>query len=197
MKRKVLTLISMVSILALAACGPAPTPTMNAADVANTAVAIAWTSLAMTQAALPTATATFTPLPTDTPLPTFTPIPLPTLAVNNFNASPTPSTNPCNEPMPPKTNGTKVQVKFVNKSGGIADLSFGLIEKNDLGECGIYGFRLGIFDAPVVEVLTGCYWAFAYISGQKTSTAKSVQNICLEAGEMRGVTITSEVIGFD
>ena len=196
MNKKLVYVVSILIILTIAACGPAPEPTLSGADVANTAIAIAWTELAMTQAALPTATATLVPptptlMPTSTPFPTLPPA-LPTIDVNATSVA-----DPCNEPMPAITKGTKVQVRFVNKSGGIVDLSFGLTQKNELGECGIYGFRVGEHESPVVEVLTGCYWAFAYVTGRKTSTAKSINDICLEAGEMRGITITSEVIGFD
>lgn len=199
MKRKVLTFVMLAALTFLSACGAASTPTLSAADAANTAVALAWTELAMTQAALPTATPippTSTPLPTDTPFPTFTPAP--TLAVNVPAASPTSGANPCNEPMPPSTSGAKTQVKFVNKSDGLVSLSFGLTQKNDVGECGIYGYTIGPNQSASVEVLTGCYWAFAYVTvGQKTSTAKSPDNICLEAGVTRGVTITTEWIGVD
>lgn len=196
MKKKSLLAISI--LLILAACGPASTPTMSSADLANTAIAVAWTSLAMTQAALPTVT----PSPTLPPTATITPAPtlaLPTLAVSLPNvASPTPGIDPCNEPIPATTKGVSVQVRFVNKSGGRADLSFGMIQKNDLGECGIYSFTIGANQAPTVRVLTGCYWGFAYITaGAKTSTAKTKNNICLQAGDIRGITITAEFIGFD
>jgi len=197
MNKKFVYILPILIILTLAACGPAPTPTMSGADIANTAIAVAWTQLAMTQAALPTATATLVPptptlAPTSTPFPTLPPPP-PTIAANATSA-----TDPCSQPIPPGTHGAKVQVRFVNKSGGRADLSFGMTQKNDVNECGIYGFTIGANQIDTVEVLTGCYWAFAYITGQrKTSTAKSRVNICLSAGDVRGITITSEVIGFD
>jgi hypothetical protein len=195
MKRRLLAVTTILIIAALTACGPAPTPTMSSADLANTAVALAWTGVAMTQAALPTATATFTPLPTDTPFPTATPMPPPTIAVNV--AAATATADLCNQPIPAKTVGAKTQIRFVNKSGGRADLSIGLLGKNDQGECGIYSFTIGEHESPVVEVLTGCYWAYAYIYGQKVSNAKNTAPICVEAGQLRGVSITSEFIGFD
>jgi len=72
---KKIFIIMLVSIFLLSACGPEPEPTMSAEEVQGTAVAAAWTMVAETQAAIPTAT----PIPpTETPPPT--PIPTNTLA---------------------------------------------------------------------------------------------------------------------
>ena len=196
MKIRISSVISIIMITALVACGPAPTPTMNSADVANTAVALAWTGVAMTQAALPTATATFTPLPTDTPFPTSTPIPPPTVAVVNPAAAPT--LDPCQDVPPVKPKGQTVQVKFVNKSEGAVNLSFGMNPANSYGECGIYSFSLGRYDAPVVTVLAGCYWAYAWVTGNKPSTASNVSPLCVtDSGQVRSITIGTERIEFD
>ena len=77
----------------LSACGPEPEPTMSAADVQGTAVAAAWTMVAETQAAIPTATPippTETPLPTALPTNTIAPLELPTQAIggstNSYNS---------------------------------------------------------------------------------------------------------------
>ena len=69
--------ILAVSTLVLTACGGEAEPTMSAADVQGTAMAVALTMVAGTQAAIPTAT----PLPpveapTATPFPTNTVAPL-------------------------------------------------------------------------------------------------------------------------
>ena len=56
--KKLLT-IMLASILLLSACGPEPEPTMSAEEVQGTAVAAAWTMVAETQAAIPTATWSF------------------------------------------------------------------------------------------------------------------------------------------
>ncbi len=76
MLKKILPILLALTVL-LTACGSQGTPTMAPADVEGTAVAAAWTVVAMTQAAIPTATQlppTETPSPT--PLPTFTAEPL-------------------------------------------------------------------------------------------------------------------------
>src|SRR6188474_2428512 len=78
MKRNVL-IIGAVLILLVSACAPQAAPTANPVDIQHTAEAGAFTMVAQTEAANPTAT----PIPpTDTPaptaLPTNTPPPLPT-----------------------------------------------------------------------------------------------------------------------
>ena len=192
MTKKFLYLISILMLLA--ACGPAPEPALSAEDVQNTALPLAMTSVAITQAAIPTATLipptptlTFTPLPSSTPFPTLAPV-----------TSTSQASDPCNEPVPPLAQGEKVSVRFVNKSGGNVNLAFGMNQENSLGECGTYTVTLGIGDISVVEVMAGCYWGYAWIDGNKPSIAKSVSAICLtDPGQVRGVSIGAEVIGFD
>lgn len=195
--KKILSISSLIIILVLTACGSAtPVPQISVLDAQNTAIALAWTNVALTQAALPTST----PIPpTNTPEPTFTPfptVPAPTFAPPPTSAAPTQGVD-CNQPIPLPVKGTTTQVKFVNRSKGTAVLSFGMNEKNEYNECGIFSFTIPAGTAPVVQVLTGCYWAFAYINGAKTSTAKSPTSICIDASKTWGITITEEVIGFD
>src|SRR5689334_9158712 len=79
--KKIIGIILILSA-ALSACGPTAAPTMNPVDVQNTAVAAAWTVVALTQLSIPTATPIPpTDIPSPTPFPTSTPIPLPTLEV--------------------------------------------------------------------------------------------------------------------
>ena len=194
MKRKALTFTTILIVVALSACGTASTPTVLPADMANTAIAAAWTEVNLTQAAMPTATAS--PIP-PTPTLTFTPIPTPTPQPLVIVPSPTSSVDPCNEPIPVPAKGTKTKVKFVNESNGTVQLAFGMTQKNELGECGTYSFTMGASESPTVEVLTGCYWAYAWITGKKPSTARSPNDICVDASTTRGITITAEWIGVD
>jgi hypothetical protein len=192
MNRNGIGAVVAFGMIALTACGPAATPTMSAEDFASTALANAFTQVAMTQAALPTETA----VPTSTSLPTSTPFP--TLAPATFTAIPaTAAANPCEEPPPPAPKGDLAQVKLVNKSKGQVSLSFGMYQANSLGECGIYSFSLGVFDAPTVTVLAGCYWGYAWITGDKPSIAKSTNAICVSSGGSVSVTIGTEWIGVD
>src|SRR5512139_2400803 len=119
MKRKFLSAVSLVVVMALAACGPKSVPDLSGTDVQNTAVALALTGIAMTPSAIPTDTpvsptptaqvATLAILPT---IPLETPVIAPT---TNLNASPTPD---CYQPPPAKLLGTTVQIKLVNKADG-------------------------------------------------------------------------------
>jgi hypothetical protein len=196
MKRKFVSVISILVIAALSACGPAPTPTLSAADVEGTAVANAWVAITLTQAAIPTATQTpvpptptitFTPPPTLTPFPTLVPATLPD----------TSATDPCNMPPPVDSKGDKVKVKFLNKSNGTATLSFGMTQENSFKECGTYSFTLGKFEEPVVQVLAGCYWAYAWIDGKVPSTAKNIDVLCVtDTTKMTSIWISTEVISF-
>jgi predicted small lipoprotein YifL len=203
MKRKFLPIVSLVLMMALAACGPKSAPGLSAADVQNTAVAHAMTAIGMTQAVMPTNTPA---LPTPI-LPTLTTegatlVTLPTVAVatqvsapvNNSNASPTPD---CYQPPAAKLLGTTVQVKLVNKSDGPVNLSMGMYEPNDKGECFTWAFSVNDKGSETVTVLSGCYWIAGYQNGPNPSTPR-VGYICLtDTTQIRGLTINNNSIGFD
>jgi len=199
MKRILFFCLTVIAILTVSACDPASEPTLSVVEIQGTAVSLAMTSIAITMAALPTNT----PLPTPIPTLAVSPTPFPTLAPaippTSVAAVPTATeVNPCNLPPPTDPKGTTVQVRFVNKSKGKVTLAFGMLQENDEGECGTYGFTIAPNTSPVVTVLAGCYWAWAPISGTQNSIAKSTYDICLtDTGQTRGVTITPETIGFD
>jgi hypothetical protein len=202
MKKKYLTILSILIITILSACGPAPTPTLSVADVQGTAVADAWIALTQTQAAAPTATQTpIPPTPTATlaPLPTATLLLLPTLELLPVATLPdTSATDPCNQPPPIKPQGVMVKIKLVNKSGGnVSPLSLGMMQENSFKECGTYNFSLGQFDEQVVDVLAGCYWGFGYLNGAKPSTPQTAEILCVtDATKVTTIWVTKDVIGF-
>ncbi|GAB4540131.1 MAG: hypothetical protein Fur002_06310 [Anaerolineales bacterium] len=194
---------ALLLALTLSACGAKPAaPAMSVEDIQNTAIAQAWAIVTQTQAALPSPTASATPQP-----PTETPAPLPTIALLLPTLSPLQPTaaalpsvatkDPCGDVAPLKPNGTTVQVKFVNKAEAPVDLHFGMNFANDKGECGIYYFSLGRYDQPIVTVLAGCYWAYAYVHGTKTSDSKSVEALCItDPARTQSIWIGKETIGF-
>lgn len=199
MKRKFLLVVSLVIVVALVACGPKPAPEPNITDVQSTAVAAALTLFAMTQSAIPTAT----PVP-PTPTTQATLVALPTAALEtpvsppiaNSNASPTPD---CYQPAPASKDlkGTTVQIRFVNKSDGPVNLSMGMYEPNDRGECYTFGFGVSHKGSEIVTILSGCYWIAGYQNGPKPSTPRA-NYICLtDTDQTRGVTINNNSIGFD
>jgi hypothetical protein len=178
MKKKYLTILLILIVTVVSACGPAPEPTLSADDLANTAVANAWAVLTLTQAAIPTATATFPPTETFTPQPTFTPLPLATLPPVNV-VVPT-ATSECNQVPPLIPKGKLVNVEFKNVSDGTVTLSFGMNSPNEYAECVTYGYSFGKFDTISAQVLAGCYWAYGWVTGDKeTSTTQGVSSMCV------------------
>jgi hypothetical protein len=195
MKNKILSGLSVCLLIILSACGPAAAPTLSLGDVEGTAFSIGYTSIALTQAAIPTATATATATVIP-PTATFLPPPAaPTQALSLPTAIP--AANACEGVPPLEPKGDIAQVRFVNKSKGQVNLSFGMYQANSLGECGIYTFSFSAYDTPTVKVMAGCYWGYAWIDGKNPSVAKSTNPICVEAGETLSVTVGAEWIGLD
>jgi hypothetical protein len=196
MKRKLSSVIIILVFAVLSACGPDATPTMSVADVQGTAIADAWIALTQTQAAMPTTTETLIPpthTPTFIPGPTFTPFP----TIVPATLPDTSAIDPCNEPPPAKPKGDKVKIKFLNKSNGNVALSFGMVHENEEKECGTYSFSLGVYEEPVVEVLAGCYWGYAWVNGKVPSTAKTIDNLCVtDTSKTTSIWISTEVISF-
>ncbi|MCZ2121086.1 MAG: hypothetical protein LC108_02340 [Anaerolineales bacterium] len=197
MKKKYITILSVLVLTIVSACGPAPEPTLSVEEISNTAVANLWVALTATQLAQPTATATFPPTETFTPQPTFTSIPINTLPPPPPAAT---ATSQCNQIPVPEPKGALVKVKFVNQSKGNVNLSFGMLAPNAQGECFTYSYTLGAFDAPVVTVLAGCYWAYGWvtvINSNKTSTAQNMDALCItDPAKEPDIWITEEVISF-
>jgi hypothetical protein len=180
MKRNVL-IIGVVLILLASACAPQAAPTANPVDVQHTAEAGAFTMVAQTQAAIPTATsipATETLLPTA--LPTDTPPPLPTSATQGVlptgiptftPQSPNTSTNTgnsqevCNQPLTawqgPTANFT---ISNLTQPAGTIVLSMYVV--TSLGQCGYLIITGDSFSGPI-----GQYSAGAFITGKQNFKA--------------------------
>jgi len=124
--------------LYLTACGPQGTPTLTSADIEGTAVSSAWTMVALTQLAIPTATPVPpTDTPSPTPLPTQTPLASPTL---NQLFLPTSTQvaggDDCLHPLNLGEAGPTVPIRIDNETGGnITSISFNL-STNAFGQCG-------------------------------------------------------------
>lgn len=172
--------------LALAACGAAAPaePTISAADVQNTAVAAAWTMVAATQLAQPTATPLPpTEAPTSTPLPTFTAEPLlvPTLELPTLPAleiQPTPtlasssSQNTCLKPLDVGAAGFLHSVRVENTTKGTVNLSLNLYQPNAFGQCGALSYTLSKNENIRISIPAGAWYAYAWVNiGSKQSTA--------------------------
>ena len=183
MRNRALYIILILMVAALAACGPKPAPTMSPAGAQGTAIAAAWTVVAMTQASIPTATPvppTETPRPTA--LPTWTPQPAPTFSASfptqpMFVGVPTnppsaggPTADSCNLPVSSKAAGQKVNTRIINLTDGNVVLSL-YLSKTVFNECGYYSFHIGPNTSITAELLEGSYWAGAFVTGKKDSKA--------------------------
>lgn len=171
---KKLLIIILASVLLLSACGPEPVPTMSAEEVQGTAVAAAWTLVAETQAAIPTATPvppTETPSPTP-PFPTNTTAPLivPTQPVVAQPTSTTASSaNDCNKPLASSPDGPTAPIKIINETKAPVNVSLWL-DKTVFGECGYRGYSIPRNDSILIEFPQGVIYGYAWILEPINST---------------------------
>lgn len=169
--KKVLPILIAIGIL-LTACGPKGTPTPDAAQVLQTAVAMANTIAAQTQAAIPTntpvpptATATIAPPATAT-FPVF-----PTLSVAQPTATLASAGGACNGMMAPGWGGKGVYIVIDNQTKG--SLTFSLYLNETPFSCGFVpgvGY-IGPNQSVGVTVPEGCYWPSAYVNDPKKPRA--------------------------
>jgi len=197
MFKRVFPLLLALAIF-LTACGPQGTPTLAPAEVEGTAVSSAWTMVAMTQLALPTATPippTETPSPT--PLPTFTALPLPTLpplALPTATQATSGEDN-CLKPLNVAEAGPQSGVRFENQTGGKVSLSLTL-STNEFGQCGALSYSLAKNEKLVLSLPKGTYFAYAWITysnGDTGNASGSVNNRIGDNHQFR-VVIQKEVI---
>jgi hypothetical protein len=172
----VIVLLTMI----ISACGNPPAPTANPADIQGTAQAAAFTMIAQTQAAIPTATPvppTEIPTQTPLPLPTETPLALPTsAALSNPTAAPTSGGgDPCNRILSaPK--GKETTIRVVNQTKVTITVSMYLNETAGKGECGWRTFNLAKNnDIVFTDLVQGCYnlWAWSDDSKGKFNSSGS------------------------
>jgi hypothetical protein len=159
----------VAAALIVTACGAPAAPTVDAADVQHTAEAAAFTMVAETLAAAPTAT----PLPptatqTQTAAPTDTPLPLPSLEVT-LTATTVPVSNntggdPCATRVLSPQQGRETVIRVVNTTRVAITVSMYLNETAAHGECGYRGFTLSKNnDIVFTDLVQGCYnlWAWS------------------------------------
>jgi len=162
------TVIAAITLI-ISACGAEPVPTVNPVDVQNTAVAAAFTMVAQTQAAVPTATPLPpTEAPTQTPLPTNTPLELPTLNVTPTAAAAavvnTPGGDPCATRVLSSPLGKETIIRIVNTTNVAVTVSIYLNETESQGECGYRSYNLARNNDVVIrDLVYGCYnlWAWS------------------------------------
>lgn len=185
----------IASVFLLSACGPEPEPTMSPADVQGTAIAAAWTMVAETQAAIPTAT--LVP-PTNTSEPT--PIPTNTLPVlttpTQFGVLPSPtssSKDECDKVMAANPDGPHTTLLIVNETKAQTTITLGLL-KTPFGECGYRAYSLPKGGSSKVTVPQGCYWAYAWVNDPKKPTTVSGGGYCMNNTDKWTLYIRREII---
>jgi hypothetical protein len=163
--------ILFILVLVASACGAEPVPTISPADVQSTAAAAAFTLVAETQAAIPTATPIPpTDTPTVTPLPTDTPISLPTQqTLAAATTAPVSGSNsnvdPCaNRVLSGSPKGRETIIRIVNLTKSEVTVSLYLNETASHGECGYRSYSLSKNnDVVISDLVQGCYnlWAWS------------------------------------
>jgi len=158
----------LIAVL-LSACGAQATPTINPVDVQNTALAAAFTLVAETQAAMPTATPvppTETATETQPPLPTNTPLtPATTLTpVAVVASTSTAGGDPClTRTLSWSPKGRPATIRIVNTTRAPISVSIYLNETDDHFECGYRLYNIASRgDLFITDLVQGCYnvWAF-------------------------------------
>lgn len=163
-----LTWVLIVALI-LSACGTQapPPPTVNPVDLQSTMAAAAFTMVAETQAAIPTATvppptATFT----NTPAPTDTVLPLPSSQVT---LTPVPNStagggDPCITAVLPATLvGNPVKIRINNTTKATISFTIYLNQTTPGGKCGYRSYTIDPQQALVLNNLVeGCYTLWAW-----------------------------------
>lgn len=188
--KKVLPFVLGLAVL-LAACGPKPTPTIDAASVQASAVALAFTMAAETMAAIPTATETPIPTETPTPLPPTPTFALPTLPPIQPTAT-TASGGACSGPIPSGWGGPAINLQIQNRTRVTVTVSLYLNETPFA--CGFATPVVGGKSSVSLRLPEGCYWPAAYITDPKRQTSIAGPQGCLH-GSFK-ITLIVDYPGF-
>lgn len=171
MKRfSILTLLLMITLVISGCGGRAPQatpPAVDAADLQGTIAAAAFTVIAETQAAIPTATPPPpTATSTETPLPTNTFLPLPPSGVTLTTApgASSGSEDPCiYKTLPASLTGEPVKMRIDNSTKATLSVSVYLNQASPQGQCGYRAYTLAPGESVVINNLVeGCYTLWAW-----------------------------------
>jgi hypothetical protein len=193
------SIVGVLLILLVSACAPQAAPTANPADIQHTAEAAAFTVVAQTHEAQPTAT----PIPpTETESPTLPPTltPLPTLTIDSSlvtatgiptllatpipqnSSSSIPTEENCNKPLTAwKVPTANFSLKNETKPQGEIVLS--MYVTTSLGEC---GYLTDLSSGPV-----GMYSVGAFVNGKKNF--KVFGNFQIQEGNWK-ITVRNDKI---
>ena len=151
-------IMGVVLSLAASACAPQATATVNPLDIQHTAEAAAFTMIAQTEEAVPTAT--LVP-PTETPTPTLTPITSPTsdvIPTATRSQSSGSTQDDCNKALT-AWDGPTAKLSIANETKPKGNIVLSLWVMTELGEC---GFLADLSAGPI-----GQYTASTFVDGKK------------------------------
>lgn len=209
MKRFSILTLALVITLIISACGAAPqvTPTINLTDRQSTAIAAAVTSLAETQAAIPTATLPPTVTATNTPASTVTLPPIPTAGPTftplpgGISFTPTPDINsgaadPCiNNVLPGNLAGEKIKIRIDNPTKAAIMVSVNLQQSGPQTPCGYRGYSLAAGQSLVInDLVEGCYTLWAWNPDPKDYFIVTNGTSCLNTSASWTFDITTNSI---
>lgn len=201
---------ALVTILIISACGAAPqaTPTINLTDRQSTAIAAVVTSLAETQAAIPTATlppptvtstntpastVTLPPIPTSGP--TFTPLPGGISFTPTPVAPPSPVDSCVNQVLPGNLAGEKIKIRIDNPTKAAIMVSVNLQQSGPQTPCGYRGYSLTAGQSLVInDLVEGCYTLWAWNPDPKDYFIVTNGTSCLNTSASWTFDITTNSI---
>lgn len=182
--RRTITILGILFVLLAGACAPGAAPTVDPADVQQTAQAAALTMVAQTQQAEPTATRI---PPTDTASPTVRPtitlLPLPTSATAQSlppnaptftqqaaapqptSSSPDDGQDACNQALT-SWQGPTANFTIANQTRPAGTIVLSMYVVTEMGQCGYLVIGGDSFSGPV-----GQYSAAAFITGKQNFKA--------------------------
>jgi hypothetical protein len=201
MLKKILPILLALTVL-LTACAPQGTPTMAPADVQNTAVSAAWTVVAATQLANPTATPlppTETPSPT--PLPTFTLVPIiPTLdqlILPTATSAPSDPNN-CLKPLNVGEAGPTNNMRIENQSDGVIQWLSLNLATNAFGQCGALSYNnIPKGGKVLIDLPKGTWYAYAGVNYKDGSSSTPYGSFILRPGDwdLLRIIVKKDTIG--
>jgi hypothetical protein len=162
----ILTRVLIITLI-MSGCGAQATPTVNAVDLQSTIAVAAFTIVAETQAAIPTATPPPpTETPTNTPAPTVT---FPPLPASQVTLTPVPNSNsgsgdPCiNKALPAVLQGETVKIRINNSTKAALAISVYLNQTGPQSQCGYHAYKLDPGQFVVInDLVEGCYTLWAW-----------------------------------
>jgi hypothetical protein len=199
MKHGSIFAVLVATVLILSACGTQATPTSNPVNVQSTALAVAFTIIAQTQAAVPTITPEPpTAIPTQTALPTETPLPLATSTPASGSTSNSSGGDPCRtRVLSSSPKGESTIIRIANTTKVKVTVSLYLNETIAHGECGWRSYVIDKnSDVVISDLIQACYNLWAWSDDPKLKFNVASDTSCINNPQKWTFLISSSTIKF-